>query len=252
MRLHRLIFRLDFQGPSFEIIDAPGKVMKLLSEMGQEKQYWPEFQDSVNSRIITVQAVDEKDWVFRQFSSEPTEMNFVFESARGLTLDSFESDMTLTTLFRGINALCDEFKIEKFARAGLRMFVLGTVPTDDADKTLLAKFESFFDKNLIESIGSRLGRIRDLALVLEGDEADRLHYRFWAGPYSSSEAKKYFASQTIKGMDELGVSANFISDIDFSELNFAMTVRPLQWCRGPIAKAKKILEDIENILAKAN
>jgi hypothetical protein len=247
VRVHRLIFRLDFQRANFAIIDSPGRVMQLLSEMGDE-QYWPEFQDSAASRTISGSARDEKDGTFRQFTSEPTAMHFVIESVNGLNISALASDKTVTALFKGVHAFCDEFKIDKFSRVGIRFIVLGNVTT--ATPSLLPKVESLIDNGLLDCVSSSLGETKDVGLAFDGEDADRLKYHFRMGPYTADEAKKYFSVETAKRIEVDGVAANFVSDLDFYEQNFAMTVRASQWCKEPIDKSQKVLSLVDQFLSK--
>lgn len=246
MRVHRLIFRLDFNRPNFAIIDSPGRVMQLLSEMGGA-EYWPEFQDSAASRTISGSARDEKDGTFRQFTSEPTAMHFLIESVNGFNFSSLTSDKTISTLFKGVHSFCEAFKIENFSRVGIRFIVLGNVTT--TAPSLLPKVESLIDKELHDCVRSTLGEVKDVGWAFDGEEADKLKYHFRMGPYAMDETKKYFSAETAKRIEESGGVANFVSDLDFYEQNFAMTVRASQWCKEPIDKSQKLLVSVDQFLS---
>lgn len=247
MRVHRLIFRMDFLRPNFHIIDAPGAVMKILSEMGDDK-YWPEFKDSTANRVISVTARDEKNGIFRQFSVEPTAMHLLFESAKGTSFTSLLEDNQVATLFKGVDSFCDFFNVSALSRAGIRFIALDNIPTKQA--SLLSTTASLVDSSLLGSVKSILGDPTDLGIAIDGEGSDKLGYHFRLGPYAANEAKKYFSPDTEKDLSAAGDSSNFVSDIDFFELNFSMTVRASKWCKVPIDKAQKILGSVPGLLSK--
>lgn len=246
MRVHRLIFRLDFQRPNFAIIDAPGTVMRMISEMGDTK-YWSEFQDSSSTRAIAGTTRDPEGGTFRQFSVEPTAIFFSFESSNGISLTTLGSDSTIGSLFKGVHAICETFKAELFSRAGIRFIVMDNIPTTASG--LLPKVESLFDNELLNHINSTLGTVTDMGFGLDGESDDKLKYHLRFGPRTAGEATKYFSAETAKQLEESGNTANFIADIDFFEQDFAMTVRAYQWCKAPIEKAQKITKAVTEFIS---
>jgi hypothetical protein len=220
--------------------------MRTLSDLAG-RDYWPEFQES-SARVIIGKARDQKDKTFRQFASEPTALHFLFESLTGVNFRDIDSEKTVTTLFKGINAFREKFKIEEFSRAGVRFICLGRIPNNA--QSLLPKFESLYDKNLFQLITETMGEVSDLAFVMEGGATSKLKYQFRMGPYSKDEAGKYFTEDTAKEISEIHNDANFVADIDFSEKDFAMTVRANQWCKEPIDKAQKLLVQVERLLVE--
>lgn len=246
MRVHRLIFRLDFRRPNFAIIDAPGTVMRMISEMG-DATYWSEFQDSSSTRAIAGTTRDLKEGMFRQFSVEPTAMFFVLESTKGIRFASLGSDSTIGSLLKGVHTVCEAFKAEQFSRAGIRFIAMGSIPT--TAPSLLPTAESLLDNQLLNRISSTLGTVTDIGFALDGESDDNLKYHLRFGPHKAGEAKKYFSAETAKQLEDGGNNANFIADIDIFEQDFAMTVRANQWCKAPIEKAQKITRAVTEFIS---
>lgn len=246
VRVYRLIFRLDLQQPSFEIINSPGTVMRIINDMGDK--YWPELLDDATNRRIIAKSTDAEKGTFRQISAEPTSMNFVFESAEGIDIDSLDTDKNLAILFKGISALCDNFKINEILRAGIRFTMLSSLKEDNPN--LKFCFGELFDSQLIRKVTSRLGAIKDYGFVLEGEDLDKLSYRCQLGPYEVSEANKYFSATTAKKMEENSLPVNLIYDLDLYEAKFAMTVSAAKWSMKPRLKAKQLSAEIESYLSE--
>lgn len=245
MRVHRIVFRLDFQRPNFAIIDSPGTVMKTLSDMGE--QYWPDFRDESANRRVSTSKVDAEKGTFREMAVEPTHLSVVFESAAGIDLNSVDADETLSTLFKGIHSLCETFKVNDIQRAGIRLSVLGQIK--GGTPSLFPLFNKLFDQHLVGSVKESLGDIKDTGIAFDGEGADKLGYHCRFGPFDASEASKYFTATTAKKMTD-ETSANLIFDLDIFELKFAMTVSAAKWSKSPLAKAKQLTSSVEEYLTK--
>lgn len=246
MRVYRQIFRLDFQHPNFEIINSPGTVMRILSEMGEK--YWPEYQDdSANRKIVTTNK-DKDKGIFRQMTVEPAALTYLFESTEGISFDSLDTNETLATLFKGVHALRETFKINEIERAGIRFIALSSIK--DGNPSLEPFFGELIDSQLVRSITSNVGGIKDFGLSFDGEASDKLSYHCHLGPYAANEAKKYFTSGTANKMEKDGVSANLIVDLDLFETKFAMTVNAAKWSKTPSLKAKKLVAEIEAYLSE--
>lgn len=244
MRVYRLIFRLDFQRPNFDIIDSPGTVMRILNEMGEK--YWPEFQDdSINRKVVTTNNDKEKG-TFRQMTVEPTAVTFSFESTVGISINSLDTDETIVALFKGVNALCDNFKINEIERAGIRFTILSSVK--EGNPSLEPLFGVLVDSRLVSNVTSHLGNIKDFGLSFDGEASDKLSFHCHFGPYGPGEAKKRFTPTTAKKMEEDGAPANIIFDIDLYEAKFAMTVSAAKWSKKPTLKAAKLATEVEAYL----
>jgi hypothetical protein len=243
---HRVIFRLDFSRPSFRIIDAPGVVMKLLGEMGDD-EYWPEFKDASATRTISVSAREEKSAVFRQFSVEPTALHFLMDCKGGVNLHTLLTDVNISPLFKGVHSLCEHFEISDFSRAGLRIIALSTIGAGRV--SLLPKAVALVDSALIGNVRKTLGNVTDVGIAVDGQSDDKLGYHLRVGPYSHVEAQKYFDAEIAKGIVGADSRANFVADLDFFEVNFSMTVKASQWCKVPLDKAEKVLSAMSQSLA---
>lgn len=246
MRVHRLIFRLDFQKPNFDIVNSPGAVMQILSDMGD--QYWPAFQDdSANRRVSATNIIKEKG-IFRQISVEPINLNFAFESVAGVDINSLDMDDTFSTLFKGVRAICGKFGIQEIQRAGIRFFILSNI--QQGNFRLSPSFKGLLDPQLVEKVNTTLGEIRDIGLSFDGESSDKLSYHCRFGPYEANEAQKYFPGTTSNIFEENKVNANFIFDLDLFEEKFVMTVNADKWSKGPIQKAQELVKEIEKYLSE--
>lgn len=242
VRVHQQIFRLDFQYPNFDIIDSPGTVMRILSEMGDK--YWSEYQDDSTNRKVVTTSRDEKKGTLRQITVAPTVLTYIFESSEGVNLESLDANETLATLFKGVQAILEKFKINDIERAGIRFVILGSIK--EGNPKLESHFCNLADKTIIRDITSNLGSISDFGLSFDGQAADKLKYHCHLGPYSSiTESKKRFNVETSKKMEEDGLLANLILDLDFYEEKFAMTVNAAKWSKAPAIKAIKLAKEIE-------
>lgn len=246
MRVHRLIFRLDFQHPNFDIINSPGTVMRILSDMGEK--YWPEFQDDSANRRVTTANKDKEEGTFRQMTVEPTALNFSFESAVGIDINFLDTNETIASLFKGIHALCENFKINEILRAGIRFTILSSIK--EGNPSLNTLFGELFDSQLICNVASNLGEIKDFGLAFDGNGLDKLSYHCRFGPYDSSDAQKHFTVAIAKKIEEDGAPANLIFDLDLFEAKFALTVSAAKWSKNPKLKAKKLAEEIEAYLTE--
>jgi hypothetical protein len=246
VHVHRLIFRLDFQRPNFSIIDAPGTVMRLLSEMG-EAEYWPEFKDASATRSISVSAHDAEGAIFRQFSVEHGSLYFVFESVPGRSVSSIFGEKTVANLFKGIHTFREHFDISQFSRAGIRFIALGNVKAKGDN--LLPNFSSLIDRDLRGCVTGILGDPKDVGVAFDGEGADKIGYHVSFGPYGAEEGKKHFSPQIAKKIEEKKASSNLVIDTDFFELNFAMTVKAPQWCAQAVEKTQKFHEAIKQLVS---
>lgn len=244
MRIHRLIFRLDFQRACLDMLDQPGRVMRMLQGMGDD--FWPEFKDAVATRTIASKAIDESKGTLRQITIEPTEINFVFETVSGLELQHILTNETVGTLFKGVAEICDYFKIDKFSRAGVRFFVLGSL--QESTLSPLERGRSLIDGKLCSGVAEIAGEIKDVGLAFDGSSKDGLMYHLRLGPYISSQASEIFSAPKISSQLEDSKELDFMADIDFYEQNFQMTIKPSQWCKEPINKAGKLIEMISRII----
>lgn len=211
-------------------------------------KYWPEFVDDSANRRIIAKSTDSEKGTFRQISVEPTVLNFVLESTKGIDLDSFDTDKTLSILFKGINDLCDKFMVNEIQRAGIRFTMLSRIKEGNPD--LKPSFNVLFDSKLLSNVTSSLGGINDYGIVFEGEGLDKLGYRCQIGPYEVSEARKYFSETTANKLAEEDVDANFICDLDLYEAKFAMTVSAAKWSINPQRKAKQLSASIEAYLSE--
>ena len=211
--------------------------MRLIAEMGPE-DYWPEFKDSASNRIISVSQANNDSGIARQFTVEPTSINFQVDSAKGLPPSAVLSNEHVSTLFKGIQSFCEAFKITDLARAGLRTLVLATVGDS---KDAVKRAAGTLNAEMVAAVENVLGAITDVGVAFDGEGSDKLQFHMRVGPYSSQEAPKYFEQSVADAMTS---QANFIADLDFFEINFSMTVRAMQWSRAPVEKVEKLLSKV--------
>lgn len=245
MRVHRLIFRLDFAGPNFAVIDSPGTVMRLLNDMG--KDFWEEFQDASANRLVAGQKKDKSKGFSRQLSLEGLSMHLVYDTAKGFDLANPDADETLQTLLKGMNSLCEYFKINDLRRAGIRFSGLTNIKHKSPD--IVEGFRKLMDSDLLGSISKQLGEITDIGIRIDGRHTDKLGYHLQFGPYVKSEARKFF-SEEISGHLAEDDRYNAIFDVDVYEDSFALTVRPSQWAKAPIAKSTNLVNEMSHILSE--
>jgi len=245
MLVCKIIFRLDFRRQNFEILDSPGKVMKIMHELGEE--FWSEFQDTPQSRVLTAVFRDKEGCSrFRQLTVDPSMLNFMIEDAKGIELTGLESNESYVMIFKGIQALCDTFKISELQRAGLRFYCLGSIGDNNTD--LRSVFEKFIDDSLLGIIRTSIGGPEDYGIHLDGSDKDKIKYHLQFGPYAKEEARRYF-EQVHEQITER-MSGNFICDLDMYEENFALKyTRPIVWTKPLVTKAQKLTKGIEELIS---
>jgi len=214
--------------------------MKILSEMGE--RYWPDFKDdSANRRVITTN-IDKDNGEFRQITVEPTALIIAFESVEGVHIESLDTNETLGTLFKGIQSVITTFGLNDIQRAGIRFSVLNSV--GEKFQKLNTVFSKMYESQLQGIISDRLGSINDIGLAFDGESSDKLKYHCKLGPYSVSEAAKFFSATTATKMEENGSTANLIIDLDLFEEKFALTVNAHKWTKMPTRKANQLTSEI--------
>lgn len=246
MLVYKMIFRLDFRRQNFDILDSPGKVMKIMHELGEK--FWSEFQDTPQSRVLSAVFRDnERCSRFRQLTVDPSMMNFTLQDAKGIELAGLASNDSYITLFKGIQELCDTFKINELRRAGLRFLCLGSIGDNNTD--LRPVFETFLDGDVLKIIQTSIGDQEDYGIHLDGFDKDKIKYHLRFGPYRKEEAGRYF-EQVHEQITE-GTSANFICDLDLYEENFALKYqqRSIAWTKPLVIKVQKLTDSIAELIS---
>lgn len=220
--------------------------MRIFGEMGEK--YWPEFQDDTANRKVVATNNDKEKGIFRQMTVEPTAMTFSFESTKGVDINSIETDETLATLFKGVQAICDEFAINEIERAGIRFTIMSSIK--NGNPSLEPLFGVLIDTQLVNAVTTKLGGIKDYGLSFDGEATDKISYHCHFGPYKNIESKKYFTATTAKKMEEEGAPLNLIFDVDLFESKFAMTVNANKWSKTPTLKAKQLAEEVVAYLSE--
>ena len=239
MQVCKVIFRLDFRRVCFELMDRPGVIMRLLNQLGDS--YWDGFQDSPASRMVQATFYQKEGTAQRQFSVEPTNLNFSFQDAKGCEISSLESNETFSSLMKVATLICEEFSVKEFQRAGLRLVCLGQIGPKGT--SLIPVFAKLVDGALLRQISDSLGIPEDYGLQLDGQGADKIKYHTMLGPYMEKDSKVFF--DKVEKHIYTPSEKNLILDLDLYEESFDMTIKPNAWARPLLLKASNLAKKSE-------
>jgi len=233
MPIHRIIFRIDYKA-NFEIMNSPGTVMSLMN--GDNHEYWQEFHDSSQTRQISGVYSKSDKGIQRRLTVDPSSINFEIEWLEGMPFTKLEDDNDYRELFKRVKALCTNFHINEFNRAGIRFIHLSTVGSEGGN--LASSFSGLFPVNLHFSVQNSMGKPYDYGIAIDGSDVDGSKYHLKFGPYSKSEKTKYFLA--AGEIDE-----NLICDLDFYEESFAFAnSNPTGWVRPFINKGNIVINEL--------
>lgn len=242
MPVCRLLFRLDFKRVNTDIVDRPGKVMKML--LDAPEQFWSGISDQAQNRTITARHTAADGRAYRHLSVEPTVLSGLIETSAGIPLKELEKDDIFDTLAATVTNLCSEFKISDLARFGFRAICLDKIGMNKSG--VANAFRSYFEPSVIERTEDSLGPITDYGMAFDGASRDQVSYHFKCGPFDSSETSKYFEQ-----INEIASDFDTIWDIDLYETDLALErVAFDRWCRPYIAKMDKAVHETTRILKK--
>ena len=163
MRALRAILRLDYER-NYEMINRPGTVAKLLSDETPAGFFDFFGEDRGARRLIAKRVITEKAR-YRALTVEPTAIVLDLESVAGWPIQAIEDSEDFLTLCAVANALLKEFKITKFERAGLRLFLFGqAAPT--LDKVVLA-CRGLVNTAVISAMQTHTGKVKDVGIAME-------------------------------------------------------------------------------------
>lgn len=240
MSVRRVIFRLDFP-PSFDIIDAPGAVMRILDP--DSEGFWDQLQDVTAKRLISAEKLSQDGAEFRKVTVEPTTIVLELERANGIGESRFEHDSVLETLLQKVQAVCEAYKIKKLRRAGIRFYYLPK--SNQTSEASLQLHQSLVRNEFLSAVRRSVGATKDFGLQFDGEHEDGVSFHLRFGPYFKTEARKYFekVSESIPG-DEI----SRICDLDLFENNFEMGTRIHPWVKSQVAKFRKTMSEIRPYL----
>lgn len=243
MAVRRIIFRLDFR-PNFDIVDAPGTVMRLLDP--DQDGFWDALHDAQAKRLIVADWISPDGTEFRKVSVEPVALTFSIERSTGFEMDRIEHDATFSKVLNRVQNIYEKFKLSKLQRAGIRFYYM---PSAFAGAESLELFRKQISGDFTGGLEKQFGDVRDVGISYEGGHEDGVSYNFRAGPYFPRESKKYVEKIGEKLESETIAS---IFDIDLYETDFVMGVRILPWVKDQVARFRVGVKALEQLLiAKA-
>ncbi len=245
MPVCKIIFRLDLRRLNFDIMDNPGRVLRLMHELGEN--FWSDFRDASQDRALTAIFRNKSQSQFRRLNVGVKNLYFVIEEAQGIELAKLELNESYLTIFKGIQALHEEFHLNELSRAGLRLIYLGSIAGNAPD--LRPTFKQLIDGSLVEKVQSLLGQPADYGINVDGSDGDKILYHFKIGPYQQEEGRRHF-NETHEQVRQQQ-TGNFICDLDLYEENFALkgTTRPINWTRPLVIKAQKLIKGVEELIS---
>jgi len=234
MPICRIIFRLDFVKPIYQIIDSPGQLMKIIDTTWQKDTI--EIGENYSKRLVSSRYMSKENQEGIIFNVDPKNINF-----------SFEKNVIYSKVIKCTNEIRRSFDINEIKRAGLRVFYFDTL----SHNTKLC-FLNTIDKCFTSKIQTSLGAIEDLGISFDGTHDDGIKYHYQTGPYFEREATKYL--QYFPGLFNSNNNYNIVSDFDLYEENFELTatVSIVKWIQSLIEKIKNTTELINLFISQKN
>lgn len=235
-KIIKLIWRLDYK-VSYAYIDARGTALRAISE--SVDRFWEVVGDGVLQMSFAARHADEE--TLRTLSLETTSMNGSLEWRCGIDLARALS----SEQFRGIDRITKEMlkvcQIRSVVRAGVRIFALERYA--DGRKDALKRTLALIDNGLRTKIGSSLGPISDVGVVLEGTTPDKVNYRVVHGPYDKKNVEQTLEKKPTEDQYRQLADFDLFFDIDLFESNFSFEEHTLfRWTETKIAKATDLIE----------
>jgi hypothetical protein len=245
MRIFKIIFRLDLATPNFDMCDRAGAALRILHTTAGEK-FFSTVSETFQNRMVwgSNQAAEGKEFYHVQIDT--VSVNLLYETAEGVLLDSLMSNDRVSKLFEVVGELVTRFELSKIARGGIRIWAMHE---HESSQVVLANFVTKIDESVRRAVSTLDSEFSDVAIVFEGQRPDKTRYRISAGPYSSSEAGKYF--QQIQSEISKIEGLNMIVDADFFVSNFALTTSPKKWATLLVRSACEVIEKLTPIMADA-
>lgn len=240
MNVHKVIIRFDFP-VSYDILDKPGQVMRLIEQVGTK---WSALGENQSARQIT--ASMKLDNEYYSYTVQPTNLVIDFESVDGVPLMQVRQNNIVKKLIKLTSSLFKNFEVEEIERAGVRVFCGAGDGTFEVSKK---NIENKVSQDMLQSINSAFGKIEDVGLAFDGQKEDLVSYRLRFGPYKTSEAKKYFTHVGSKMIESS--SFNHIFDVDVYEQRFSVLASPVHnWVDDALIYASESIQSLFKVLVK--
>jgi hypothetical protein len=243
MRIHRLIFRYDFTKNIPGVIDGSGEIIEKFLEPACDQHKGEMGADFL--RRVTSMSVLEEDKSYLGFTMEPRAIVGELETVVGIEFRKLSANVHFSLLTRLADQIMDHCKATAIQRFGFRAFVLGEGGNNFA-KNLVTMRQSI-SSPWVRAIEENLGDLADIAFSFDGGNADKAKYHARVGPYSQSEAGKYFLklAEAMKAKE----SNSWVSDLDIYDENFKRTVSTAKLCESPLGKIQRVATMFDGALA---
>lgn len=243
-KLVRLIFRLDFKEICTSFMNEPGTAFGIFQS--SQDDFWQNFSENTQLRTINAR-YDEKNITYRELNIDTKNINGTIENySGGIELNDLLKGSVFTEMNRLVNKLTEELGILDLKRAGIRFFLVDTVPI--AKGQTLERFNKIFSASVLAGVREQLGDITDIAAVFEGTDRDEISYKIRFGPLFESDTSKSLFSKGQPEDPRLLVKQGFnlLADIDLYEKDISFREFTLGgWARTKVRKASSFIDALK-------
>lgn len=243
-RVLRIVFRLDYDGPNYDFLDRQGSALRILTSVPEG--FWSRVGDGRLPRSFAAEFSSEI--AFRNLNASAMCLDGSLESRSGIELSNMPENKEFRVMTKIIDNFCDEFKVAKLGRCGLRLFCVDSYGGSYSDQFL--HFSSLIGGKVAPKIEAALGNVADLALTCEGKAPDGISYRIALGPFGEGDLPKLLRRLRPSMQDEpFYQKAHVSSDIDFFEHDLSFGELTIQrWARTHWGKADAILDHVRRLM----
>lgn len=243
MKLHKLIFRIDFARVNARIMSNPGLIVDTLYKRGDD--FWNEFQDNPGTRTIGAKRAND-DGSLCQFTVAPSNINFLVESVKPIEWGTMETDANISAAFHIIDDLQESMEIRKLNRIGIRFNYLSNVRTKSSVSDFRSDFCHQFSSGLIAAVKTIAGTPDDFGVSIDGKHDDGIAHHTRFGPQDPSKMVQYFSEDVAKALSSS--SANMFFDLDFYQDNLDLTIHSRKWVRTPFHRSEELVKRLTTVI----
>ena len=246
-RVLRVIFRLDYDEVNYDFLDRQGKALRILNS-GPEG-FWSRVGDGREARSFAAEFSSEQLHVYRNLNASAMAIDGSVESRNGIALDDLPDNRDFRAINKILDGFCEEFKISRVRRCGLRLFCIESYGDNYASQFI--DFASLVDGKLTSGIEVTLGTLSDLGMSFEGKAPDGISFRLWLGPFVERDLVRILLPRLAPSIQDepffkkahVSVDLDFFEhDVSFKELTFR------RWARTHWAKADAVLRQIRSLM----
>jgi len=247
LRILKLIYRFDFE-PSFEMIDQPGSVMRVLSDT--RAGYWADIGDNRGTRLILGEHRGQDQAYYASIRFEPTTLSGHFEHGEGLAFDSPQIGEFLDAVGFSSQQVFDKFRIRDFARAGARFQAISGTTNSPLDPS--EAMRALIPSSGVKSSSRFVRETKDFNITIEGTMESEISFKITTGPGALSDYDRFLGGGRTKPAPPTPPTRHELAaDIDLFERSIHIPSGRIQrWIAGKYDIAEQLLPDLRAMILR--